>query len=68
MNRLFLLDEGGLSEPLEIFKQKGLYPNIQYHVHNDYTIMSMVENGLGISIFTRDGTKEGELSACRKTN
>ncbi len=45
-----LLDEGGLSEPLEIFKQKGLYPNIQYHVHDDYTIMSMVENGLGISI------------------
>ncbi|MGJ7911152.1 LysR family transcriptional regulator [Neobacillus sp. LXY-1] len=45
-----LLDEGDLSEPLEIFKQKGLSPNLQYRVHDDYTIMSMVENGLGISI------------------
>ncbi|WP_458413354.1 LysR family transcriptional regulator [Schinkia sp. CFF1] len=45
-----LLDEGELSEPLEIFKQNELQPNIQYRVHDDYTIMSMVENGLGISI------------------
>lgn len=45
-----LLDEGELSEPLEIFKQNGLHPNVQYRAHDDYTIMSMVENGLGISI------------------
>ncbi|RLL45475.1 LysR family transcriptional regulator [Oceanobacillus piezotolerans] len=45
-----LLDEGELSEPLEIFKEQGIKPNIQYRVHDDYTIMSMVENGLGISI------------------
>lgn len=45
-----LLDEGHLSEPLEIFKQNNLHPNIQYRVHDDYTIMSMVEKGLGISI------------------
>lgn len=45
-----LLDEGELSEPLEIFKQNDLQPNTQYRVHDDYTIMSMVENGLGISI------------------
>ncbi len=45
-----LLDEGEISEPLEFFKQKQLEPNIQFRVHDDYTIMSMVENGLGISI------------------
>mgnify|MGYP001165762834 CR=1 FL=1 len=45
-----LLDEGDYSEPLEIFKQHGLEPNIQFRVHDDYTIMSMVENELGISI------------------
>lgn len=45
-----LLEEGELSEPLEIFKQHHLSPNIQFRVHDDYTIMSMVENGLGISI------------------
>ena len=45
-----LLDEGQLSEPLEFFKQNNLQPNIQYRVHDDYTIMSMIEKGLGISI------------------
>ena len=45
-----LLDEGQLCEPLEYFKQHNLQPNIQYRVHDDYTIMSMIEKGLGISI------------------
>lgn len=45
-----LLKEGELSEPLEIFKENDLHPNIQYRVQDDYTIMAMVENGLGISI------------------
>lgn len=45
-----LLEEGHLSEPLEIFKKNNLHPNIQFRVHDDYTIMSMVEKGLGISI------------------
>ncbi len=45
-----LLDEGHLSEPLEYFKQYNLQPSIHYRVHDDYTIMSMIERGLGISI------------------
>lgn len=45
-----LLDEGELSEPLELFKKHNVQPNIQYKIHDDYTIMAMVENGLGISI------------------
>lgn len=45
-----LLDEGELSVPLNAFIQKGLKPNIQYKVYDDYTIMSMVEKGLGVSI------------------
>lgn len=45
-----LLDEGELSEPLEIFKENKLHPNVQYTIHDDYTIMAMIENGLGISI------------------
>lgn len=48
-----LLDEGQLSEPLEYFKQKKLQPNIQYRAHDDYTIMSMIENELGISILPK---------------
>lgn len=48
-----LLEEGELSEPLEFFKKHQMKPNIQYRVHDDYTIMSMVEKGLGISILPK---------------
>lgn len=48
-----LLDEGEISEPLTIFKQYNFEPNIQYRVHDDYTIMSMIEQGLGISILPK---------------
>lgn len=45
-----LLDEGlELSVPLTAFYKHGLVPNIQYTVVDDYTIMSMVEQGLGVS-------------------
>lgn len=45
-----VIEEGSLSKPLEAFYEKGLKPNIQMRVHDDYTILSMVEAGLGISI------------------
>jgi DNA-binding transcriptional LysR family regulator len=48
-----LLDEGDISEPLMIFKQNSFDLNIQYRVHDDYAIMSMIEQGLGISILPK---------------
>lgn len=45
-----LLDEGEMSVPLNAFAKAGLEPNIQYKVYDDYTIMSMVEKGLGVSV------------------
>lgn len=45
-----LLEEGALSEPLEAFRQAGLEPNIRLCVHDDYSILSMIETGLGVSI------------------
>ncbi|MBA9026090.1 LysR family transcriptional regulator [Peribacillus huizhouensis] len=48
-----LLGERKISEPLTIFKQNNFEPNIQYQVHDDYTIMSMIEQGLGISILPK---------------
>jgi DNA-binding transcriptional LysR family regulator len=45
-----LLEEGNLSEPLEAFRQLGLEPNITLRVPDDYSILSMIETGLGISI------------------
>ncbi|UTI41027.1 LysR family transcriptional regulator [Niallia sp. RD1] len=48
-----LLDEGEINEALTIFKQNFIEPNIQFRVHDDYAIMSMVEQGLGISILPK---------------
>lgn len=49
-NPFLLLEEGSLSEPLEAFRESGLEPNIKLCVHDDYSILSMIEIGLGISI------------------
>ena len=45
-----LLEEGHYYEPLEAFALIGKRPNIKYTIHDDYAIMAMVEEGLGISI------------------
>lgn len=45
-----LLEEGQYSEPIAAFETAGIVPNIQYTLHDDYAIMTMVEAGLGVSI------------------
>lgn len=45
-----LLEEGNYSEPLEAFQRAGISPNIRLRVHDDYSILSMVEQGLGYSL------------------
>lgn len=45
-----LLEEGSFSEPLEAFKQAGLDPCVRLRVYDDYSILSMIELGLGVSI------------------
>lgn len=47
-----LLEEGAYSEPLEAFHAAGITPNVALRVHDDYSILSMVEQGLGVSILT----------------
>lgn len=47
---IILLEEGTYSEPLNAFTAAGIKPNIEYRIHDDYAIMTMVEAGLGISI------------------
>ena len=48
-----LLETGVYSEPMEAFEAKGLTPNLKYTIHDDYTIMMMVEKGLAISIVSK---------------
>ncbi|GAP03101.1 LysR substrate binding domain protein [Fructobacillus pseudoficulneus] len=47
-----LVEGGGYSEPLESFKEAGLQPNVRYRIQDDYTIMAMVEAGLGVSMLS----------------
>ena len=48
-----LLEEGSLNEPLEAFKKAKLEPNISIVAHDDYSIMMMIEKGLGVSILPK---------------
>lgn len=50
---LILLDEGASSVPLETFSRQGLTPQIEYQVYDDYSILAMVRQGLGVSILYR---------------
>ena len=47
---LILLDEGDHSVLLDAFRQAGQTPNIAYEVYDDYSILSMVRQGLGVSV------------------
>lgn len=47
-----LVEGGGYSEPLEAFKRAGVQPNVRYRIQDDYTIMAMVEAGLGVSMLS----------------
>lgn len=45
-----LLEKGANAEVSEIFERCNLTPKVHFTTWDDYAIMSMVENGLGISI------------------
>ena len=45
-----VIEEGSLSRPLEAFREAGLSPHVKLRVHDDYSILSMVEHGIGVSI------------------
>jgi DNA-binding transcriptional LysR family regulator len=45
-----LLEKGGRGEIAEILKMHHIVPNVRFTTWDDYAIMAMVENGLGISI------------------
>lgn len=45
-----LVHEGEENDATKLFAHYHLQPNVQYEVHDDYTIMAMVEQELGIAI------------------
>lgn len=48
--QFILLETGYYSECLTAFKAHGIKPDIKYIAHDDYSIMAMVEQGMGVSI------------------
>ncbi|WP_455951450.1 LysR family transcriptional regulator substrate-binding protein [Eubacterium sp.] len=48
-----LLEKGGKAEIAEIFSKNKIAPNVKFTTWDDYAIMSMVEQGLGISILPK---------------
>jgi DNA-binding transcriptional LysR family regulator len=49
-NPFMLLEKGAKAEISEIFERHHISPQVNFTTWDDYAIMSMVENGLGISI------------------
>lgn len=47
-----MLEEGAPGEPLQAFEENNLRLNTKLRLQDDYTIMSMVEQGLGVSILS----------------
>ena len=45
-----LLDEGEYSTPLRAFAKAGLVPKTAYKIYDDYSILAMIQQGMGISI------------------
>lgn len=44
------LEEGRFNEPMNAFHSLGLEPNIRLNVYDDYSVLAMIEEGLGYSI------------------
>jgi len=49
-NPFMLLEKGAKAEISEIFEKHDISPQVHFTTWDDYAIMSMIENGLGISI------------------
>ena len=65
-----LLDEGEYSVPERAFAKLQIEPRIEYKVYDDYSILAMIREGLGVSILYRlvlEGFEEGvELRPIRE--
>lgn len=48
-----MLEEGAFSEPMDAFLRTGIKPSVRLVEHDDYSILAMVERGLGYSILAR---------------
>lgn len=52
------------ARPLEDFREAVLTPKVRLRVHDDYSILSMVEHELGVSILAGTGAVKNKLLYC----
>ena len=62
---LILLEEGCDSTVMNALNEMNIHPNVKFRIHDDYTIMSMVEQGLGISLLPAMITEKAMYSVAR---
>ena len=62
-----LLEEGDDYEIAAIFDKLGIRPNVQYTIREDQTILSMVSNGLGISIMPELMLKDSHYPLAKRS-
>ena len=61
-----LLEEGCLSEPLEAFHSLGLEPRMELRMHDNFSICSMVEANVGVSILPDLALKKMEFDIVQR--
>ena len=47
-----MVESGAYGEVEEAFAAAGITPNVRLRVHDDYSLLSMVEQGMGVSVLT----------------
>ena len=56
------LETGCLSEPIEMFHKLGLEPQIELRMHDNFSVCTMVEAGIGVSIMPNLALRKMEFS------
>ncbi len=61
-----MLERGARSEVYEFFEQQGATPDVRVTTWDDYAVMSMVENGLGIALLPQLILRRAPYRICTK--
>lgn len=56
------VEEGTYAEPIEAFHRINFEPEVRIRLHDDYSILSMVERGIGISIIPNLFLETGQFN------
>lgn len=61
------LEEGDFNEPMNAFHSQNLEPDIRLNVFDDYTVLAMIEEGLGYSIIPAMNLRRHDYHVVKKS-